>query len=370
MSPQQAANPTQRVAQPSSSLARENPPRQERETTETPADGSTADTPANNTLAQQHAAVVERIRQLTALQALQKQEQELMEQLAITSQPYTAKTRRRRDSNESTSSGGGEIKVKNIRQLKLPVELQARDEWLSDLQRAFEGAPRKYRKPAKRILLALDNMDGECRTRWERYLDEQSEEDRLSFKEDWDYFEEWSNTLLKDAAHQDLILISQLARAHQRELQSPREFHIYLDSLEKRFPRAEEKMRALNLYSKLRPELQQHIRLHTQDISKTREEMVSLATRFWDSIKHGVKRKATETLTQSSSKSGYKKPRGNQPPRNRFSNPNQIPIKNNTGKDRKPLKCFTYQSDEHLADRCPKRDENQQKSQGNDRRLK
>ena len=83
----------------------------------------------------------------------------------ITTAIRDARPRARRGSSDSLSSGQGEVKVKNIKKLRISADLRVRDEWLSDLQRAFDGAPRKYRKGSKQILLALDNSDSECRTR-------------------------------------------------------------------------------------------------------------------------------------------------------------------------------------------------------------
>ena len=92
-------------------------------------------------------------------------------------------------------------------------------------------------------------------------------------------------TLLKDATNREA-----LEKARQRNDQSPRDFHLYLDFLEKQFPRASEKQRALSCYAKLQFELRQHIYLHSTAIPDTRE-VVKLATRFWDSMTSLKKRK-------------------------------------------------------------------------------
>jgi hypothetical protein len=109
-------------------------------------------------------AITERIRQLEKLRDLQEQERELVRLLrGVNATPAIPRS----SSSDSRSSKEGEIKVRNIRQLKLSADFRTRDEWLSDLQRAFNGAPRKFRKQYRQILFALDNMDSECRTRWE-----------------------------------------------------------------------------------------------------------------------------------------------------------------------------------------------------------
>lgn len=132
-------------------------------------------------------------------------------------------------------------------------------------------------------------MDTECRARWDRSLDEQEETERQDLENNWDSSKEWTFVLIKDPSNQEPLLMRQLGHAKQRDGQSPSDFHMYLDSLEKHFDRPAEKQRALSFYAKLQVGLQDHINLHSPTLPSNREEMVALATRYWDSIPHSQK---------------------------------------------------------------------------------
>ncbi|KAK6713275.1 hypothetical protein SNK04_004237 [Fusarium graminearum] len=199
-------------------------------------------------------ATRQRIQQLQELAELRKKEEELLQSLGGRI-PRDKPSRTRRNSEDSNSSSGKEVRVRNIVKLNLPITFQQRDAWLSDLTRAFMGAKRKYRKDYRKILLAIDHMDGEARRRWDRYLDELPGNERENTKENWESFKEWSLLLIKDSVNREPLLMKQLENAAQRETQSPQDFHQYLDSLEKNFPRAAERQRALTFYAKLLPML-------------------------------------------------------------------------------------------------------------------
>ena len=63
-------------------------------------------------------------------------------------------------------------------------------------------------------------MDESCRQRWDQYLRENPKEEE-AFMQDWDRFEEWTLTLLKDSQHRDTHFRSQLELAPQGEYQTP-----------------------------------------------------------------------------------------------------------------------------------------------------
>lgn len=159
----------------------------------------------------------------------------------------------------------------------------------------------------------------------------------------------------------DLTRALQLEDAKQRETQAPMDFHIYLDSLEKQFPRATEKQRALSFYAKLQRRLQDHITRHGPSIPETREEIVTLATRYWDSMAISKKRpnenqqptgqpwKSNRRFQGDSPGNPSRKPDGQKPP---FSPANRTPARR-SNPDGKPLKCFRCDSTEHLAPDCP-----------------
>ena len=145
------------------------------------------------------AATNQRIQQLEELAALQTRVRELE---TLTSRDKT----HRRPRRDSDSSGSQDLKVDNIITLITSSTFRQRDDWLSDLQRAFKGAPRKFKKDTKKIFLALNYMDLESRTRWGRYLAEQTEEMQQSLSDDWNAFSEWTLSLIKEAGQMETYL--------------------------------------------------------------------------------------------------------------------------------------------------------------------
>ncbi|KAF4446785.1 RNA-directed DNA polymerase (Reverse transcriptase), partial [Fusarium austroafricanum] len=222
-----------------------------------------------------------RVAQLEELKTLREKEKALTESLRGLHHLDPGQ-KPRRSPCDSDSSSGGEVRARNITKLTLPTNFQKREAWLNDLKRAFSGARRRYRRDYKKILLAEDNMDEEARERWTQHLAEIPDEQRASTEGNWEAFTEWSLSLVKDAANREPLLMRQLVNAKQRENQSPQDFHHYLNSLEKNFPRPSERERALSFYAKLLPRVQEHIDLHSRGIPDTREATLSLATRFWD----------------------------------------------------------------------------------------
>ncbi|KAF9776652.1 hypothetical protein IL306_005143 [Fusarium sp. DS 682] len=260
-------------------------------------------------------ATNERIRQLEAQQAelrlhqeLQEAEEKaarLMEEIEAMQQPRestssrgspeqrtedTRPTRRRR-SHDSDSDSSKEVKVKNITKIDVPCTARQREEWLSDLRRAFKGAPRTYKKGSNRVITATEYTNQEGRSRWEKHLKEQGGDRRESLENDWDYFEEWSLCYIKDSANRESLLMGQWMNARQRPGQSPQDFHNYLDSLETLLPiDHSQKARANFFFHKLLPELHSKIGEQIGELPQTREGMVTLATRIWDNSQRSRKR--------------------------------------------------------------------------------
>jgi hypothetical protein len=150
--------------------------------------------------------------------------------------------------------------------------------------------------------------------------------------------------------------MKQLTDARQRETQSPSDFDIYLDSLEKHFPRQDEKTRAYAYYAKLTADLRAHFDLHCPTIPETRGEIVAIATRYWESKERIRKRKAESEPYRASAPKRYKSlpPRPfktPQPPSQSISPPtNRL---NPQGQDGRRLRCFNCKSDTHLRNECP-----------------
>ncbi len=303
------------------------------------------------------------IARLERLKALQSQ----MQQLQIEIREITSNRGRRiSDGEHSTSSNNKEVRVKNIETLEYQYTIQKRDDWISNIQRAFDGAPKRFSSERARIVFALDHMDRECRARWDRHLEELDEEDRTSRKREWAYFRDWSLILLRDSANRDIILAERLERAKQREGQDPTEFHIYLDSLEEQFPRQEEKRRAQIYLVKLLPELRRHLALQGA-IPEKRETLVDLAMRYWTTL--GMQKRKRKEDTEKGPSANTKRKRnnyedypsnrpGSSPKKDRKSERRQGSKKprytgNPKGKDGKLLSCYQCGSTEHLRPRCP-----------------
>lgn len=322
----------------------------------------------------EQAAIRARIAQLEELQKLQEREEELRKLISCptSSSKGNNRAKRRRNSSESSGSSGREIKVKNINSLTHPTNPQKHKIWVNDLNRAFNGAKRRYRRDYRKILFALDHMNTTCRARWDRYLEEQPDNDRESLEDNWEAFQDWTLTLLKDAANREAQIAMQLEKAKQLEGQSPIDFSIYLDSLEKHLERASEKARALTLFAKLRPELQDHINLHASIVDKTREEVVQLAQRFWDAMPGKNKRRQDNPSGRPNTNKTPRLQQGDSPgPRRPFQPPppwkNQPPNPNNTEPRFKP-RCYNCGQEGHIRPNCTRPPKEGQNQQGNGQR--
>ena len=278
------------------------------------------------------------------------------------SQPSSSR-RRRRSRSSSASSEGKDLQTRSITTFSASFSFQRRDLWLSDLKRAFKGAPKHFRKPEKRILFALDHMNEDCRQRWDQFINESGEEHEQTAA-DWSKFEEWNLSLLKDSRNRLPYLRKQLEAATQGELQSPWEFHHYLSSLEDKFGKLAEEERAYQFYAKLRPELRGHMDLYANPLPETRLLMVSTAQNFWETIfKKNNKRRATDQAGPSR-ESTKKSRRHQRSEKDSSAAPSSRPAKqessSSAAKGKNPvttsgriLRCYHCQSDTHLRDKCP-----------------
>ena len=172
------------------------------------------------------------IRVLQRIKELQQEKDQLLKQLqlpgsqaATPSEPSHSRnihqsSETQPDSEDSVSSGGKDVKTKRIIVFTLIFSIQRRSLWLSDLRRAFRSSKKRFLSTTKRILYALDHIDESCRQRWDQYLRENPKEEE-ALMQDWDRFEEWTLTLLKDSQHRDTHFRSQLELARQGEHQTP-----------------------------------------------------------------------------------------------------------------------------------------------------
>ena len=277
-------------------------------------------------------------------------------------------TRSRHESPMSGSDSGEEIKVRNIETLKIPTNQRTLDDWVNDLERAFEAAPRKFRKDRNKIALANEYMDRDGRSQWSRHLDEFDVNVRAYMKRDWGAFRYWTEALVKDAGDKDANTMAAMERARQRPGQSPREFHIYLDSLEKHFPRKEEKERALFFLAKLTPPLQAHFKLQAGKLPERREEMVSMATRYWDSMPkeeqprqsheniYSNNRRGRGTYPTSNSSRNHGGPAPRPYGRGNYSSsgPNRSTSQQTSDQRNTQVTCYNCNEVGHISPNCPK----------------
>ena len=280
-----------------------------------------------------------------------------------------AETRR----NSSSSSSGGEVRAKNINELGHPTNLQKHTEWLNDLNRAFNGAKRRYRKDYRKILFALDHMHSMCRARWARYLSEQTDNNQEVLEDNWEAFQEWTLTLLKDSVNREATMAIRFDRARQLETQGPLDFSIFLDSLEKHLERPSEKTRALMFFAKLQPDLQNYINLNNTIEGKTREEVVQLAQRLWDAMPGKPKRKAETSKDQDFRKS-QRQTRQDSPGSRRYQASHSLPKPQSRNPNHQEVRgkprCYNCGSEDHLRYACDKLPKGPRNPQENSGRLK
>jgi hypothetical protein len=336
--------------------------------------------PTTSEVAQTAADIVaarERIAQLQELKELHDQTRALQDAVST-----GTGSRRHRDDRDSSSDSdrprrSHEVTVKNIPIFTPRTSFQKRAEWLIDVQRAFEGAPRKFRKDRRKILWAQDYMDSECRTRWHRFLDEKSEEEKQDLKNSWDDFKDWTMVLIRNAGDFKTQAATSLNTAAQRETQDPNDFHSYLDSLESQFPRLEEPERALFFFAKLRPELQASIQKSNYKLPDTRLDMVSLATQHWHLLgKDNRKRPAPGPLRREElpkvprtyandsprgrgrgGQGGRGTDRGTRRGRGGRRPPEYHGQKNAKDAQGKVMTCYGCGSDSHMIAECPSKSE-------------
>ncbi|KAF7167941.1 hypothetical protein CNMCM6106_003290 [Aspergillus hiratsukae] len=148
-----------------------------------------------------------------------------------------------------------------------------------------------------------------------------------------------------DEQRRDIDVMVKLRYARQRPYQDPRDFDIYLNKLERRFPQRGEKERALVFFVKLAPELRLKIQLHYIDLPDTRAQMVTVATYYHSLLHMRESRREREESRNRYSKRTRRNADSHM--KNRRSRNRNRPVKHGH-----PLKCYNCGSEEHLADRC------------------
>jgi hypothetical protein len=328
--------------------------------------GAKRDTPAEtlSAIEARIADLIEQERTIQRIKEAQARERELQQSLAkLRGEIANTPSKPRR--NSSGSDNSRDLPLPEVKPLRSTPTLRRRDEWLSDLELAYEGAPKKFKAEKKRVLFAVQCLDPEPRAMWHAHLRDIPAKDREANKTDLGYFQRWTLTLIKDAANREAMIADEFEEAKQRENQSPQEFHTYLSSLERHFERASEARRASIFFSKLDKGLKDRIKGSGKNIPSTRDEVVTLATRFWDLT--ATKRKYTPSGESRPNKTNqppsYSRSRGARPGGRREggrsrnqSSPNPYPPKgegNPLGSDSKPLRCYQCNSTAHLLPACP-----------------
>ncbi|KAI0008179.1 hypothetical protein F4779DRAFT_17202 [Xylariaceae sp. FL0662B] len=307
-------------------------------------------------------SIRERIQTLEAIKAARADLDRLMAEAGLKDTSKPAK-RRRSASSSSDSSSGPDLKTENILMFKMDWTFRRREEWLGDLDLAYKRAPKKLRSVPKRILYALDQMEAEARSQWKRHIHEMpSQEERDAAYEDYPGFVEWTLTLLKDADNKEFRISQQIEDSTQNERQSPRDWDIYLDALERQVEPKSETARVTTFYTKLQPAFRFYLDKYGGEKPTTRPLMVSWAQTKWEAWSAtGLKRRRANTESGTGNK--YPRhPNDSNVPAGRTSddagtpsNPHNAQEGNPYGDDGNRLKCYHCNSEMHLANRCPKR---------------
>ncbi|KAI0022743.1 hypothetical protein F4780DRAFT_777494 [Xylariomycetidae sp. FL0641] len=230
----------------------------------------------------------QRIDRLQQVQQLTEQISVLEESIGLDAARHP---KRRRDDSDSDRDGRDVNLERAIGTFTLRFTYRQRDEWLADLRRAFDSAPGKYRKPRRCINLAVSKMDSQCRPLWDRKVQRAYAEDPANaarIQADWDTFSQWTASLIRDAGHHEAAVAELVEDAAQGSSQHPRDFDNYLQSLEDQDPeRKAQPASARFYYAKLTRPLRNKLKEQVATLPRTREGMVSLATRHWELLDAG-----------------------------------------------------------------------------------
>ena len=81
------------------------------------------------------------------------------------------------DDPDSEYSKKSNIKYTQIETLQLRASLRQWTDWKADLQRAYLGAPNRYRTGQAKIIMANQYMAKDCRSQWDTYSKETPKEE-------------------------------------------------------------------------------------------------------------------------------------------------------------------------------------------------
>ncbi|KAL6228585.1 hypothetical protein BDW75DRAFT_246608 [Aspergillus navahoensis] len=299
-----------------------------------------------------------------------------LERKYIGQEPYTRK--RRHDGIESEEETV-KIEDKDITKYSTEFSLQQRLSWLANMRRNFEGAPKKYRTDRQKILGSLIYMDQTCKDQWERHAQELVDNNCQNDTRSWPHFEEWTYKILRSSMTSLTAVMVRLDRAHQGINQDPRDFDIYLNSLEQYFDKEPERKRVETYFAKLQSTLRDKICDHNfGDLPETRDRLVAMASQYWSRMhrdppkitssqsnsignQEGNNQGSRGSLRDKGRGRGFRSRTGMTSLRYPSSTTEVKPHENGkektanpNGPDRKPLRCYNCGSTFHLANTCPK----------------
>lgn len=96
---------------------------------------------------------------------------------------------------------GKDIKIDDIETFNNRFSIQKRHEWLINLEFAFIAAPYRYSTEKAQILGAIAFVDHATRTKWMSHLLERTPDQREFCSNSWEYFKEWTLTLIRNGVN-------------------------------------------------------------------------------------------------------------------------------------------------------------------------
>ncbi|KAK9364309.1 hypothetical protein V1509DRAFT_185670, partial [Lipomyces kononenkoae] len=132
------------------------------------------------------------------------------------------------DDDQSRPRKSFDLKYKNVETLRITSSIREWTDWKDDLQKKFDGAPRRFGTDQARVIGANDSMDKNCRSLWNTVV-----RDDPSKASNWNYFISWTRNLIMDNANFDAGIYDLHDQARQRFGQKPTDFNGYLSSLER-----------------------------------------------------------------------------------------------------------------------------------------
>jgi hypothetical protein len=177
------------------------------------------------------------------------------------------------------------LKITTVRTLERSSTLRQWGDWKLDLQRVFDADPYLYkRKDHNKVSKALDHTDEDLRSMWNSHITQKPRD-----RKRWKVFLNWTKTNIDQGLHSKTTLHEQYQAARQKADQSPREFNVYLTSLERDLNPKDGEDLAMAFYTRLQFRLRRQFRLSNTKMPKTRTKMVEAAQNIWEGMQEDQK---------------------------------------------------------------------------------